>query len=118
MVQVGGAVVPHRLQVIALQNIQHLQDVDPAGGGRWGGDHLEVAELTADRSVPTMIANLSGGSVSGLPDAGEGLCRFGEGSRSVEERQETLLWDSWPLLMMMVAVVSAEWVLRKRGGLP
>ena len=46
---VGRAVVPHALEVEALQQVEHLQDVDAAGGGGRGGYHLETLETAAHR---------------------------------------------------------------------
>ena len=49
VVNVGGAVVPHGLEVIAFQDVQYLDDVDAAGRGGWCGYNLEILVTTADR---------------------------------------------------------------------
>ena len=78
---------------------------------------VEMAELTVDRGIPGAIATLSGGAVAGPLDAADLLSLFGPGKQTLRERKETTLWDSWVLLVAMVAVVTTEWILRKRGGL-
>jgi len=43
--------------------------------------------------------------------------QFGEGSGLVVDRVETNLWDSPWLFLAVVAFLTAEWLLRKKGGL-
>jgi hypothetical protein len=35
----------------------------------------------------------------------------------VIKRRETTLWDNWLLLLVAVGAGTAEWVLRRKGGL-
>lgn len=77
----------------------------------------EFVDLTADWRTPQVMAQLSGGRAVG-PTGAIGLWdSFGEGSRVLTERVETLLWDSWWLFVLIVALVTIEWLLRKKGGL-
>jgi len=34
-----------------------------------------------------------------------------------QERWSLALWDTWPMLLIMAACLTAEWFLRKRWGL-
>ena len=78
---------------------------------------LELSELTVDRDFLNKTAALSDGRVVG-PGAAVSLIElFGEPSRVVEERLETTLWDTWPVLLLFIGVVTAEWIVRRRGGL-
>lgn len=45
------------------------------------------------------------------------LDAFGTGSREVRETRYVTLWDSWPLLILMISAACFEWILRKKVGL-
>jgi len=79
-------------------------------------DSPELLDVTADREGLERIALQTGG---GLVDPGSpnltGL--FGEGTLRYAESRTVRLWDSWPLLALMVVLLAAEWMLRKKGGL-
>ena len=80
-------------------------------------DPVELAELSADRSIPSRLASLTGGSVTTPDEADSLLAHFGPGNETIMARRDLSLWDGWSLLILMVLVVSAEWILRKRAGL-
>ena len=42
---------------------------------------------------------------------------FAEGTKRYIEQKRFSLWDSWPMLILMIGLVATEWVLRKKGGL-
>jgi hypothetical protein len=77
----------------------------------------EFISLTADTRIPEQMAKMSGGrvvtpsQVLSLADA------FGEGNRTITERVERNLWDSWWLFTLITALLTIEWLLRKKGGL-
>jgi len=78
---------------------------------------VEQAELAADRTLAAALADETGGQlldpsqVSLLAD----LLKP-QAEQAVRERQ-IRLWDTWPLLLLMLAAVTGEWILRKRSGL-
>ena len=52
------------------------------------------------------------------PSGARGLLKlFGEGSTKKKETITTTLWDAWPLLTLMLLVVSTEWIIRRKAGL-
>jgi hypothetical protein len=77
----------------------------------------ELVELSADWKVPRTMAELSGGRAVGPADARSLLDVFQGGSRDVREEKFIPLWDSWPLLILILAAACGEWVLRKKAGL-
>ena len=77
----------------------------------------ELVELSADWKLPREMAELSGGRAVGPADARSLLDVFQGGSRDVREEKRIALWDSWPLLILILAAACGEWVLRKKAGL-
>ncbi|HUS91638.1 MAG TPA: hypothetical protein VM695_07285 [Phycisphaerae bacterium] len=77
----------------------------------------EELELSADRALLRRLANLTGGVVVDPVQARDVLPALGPESLVRRERRELRLWDSWPLLVLIVLVATIEWTLRKRIGL-
>lgn len=77
----------------------------------------ELIELTADRGLPTRLADMTGGTVVGPTEARRTLEHFGPGVGERRNVREIPLWDSWPLLILIVALATGEWVIRKKAGL-
>ena len=84
-----------------------VDDVGPA----------EEMELSADTAMLGRLASLSGGVVVQPDQAQEVVDALGQRSHTLSRRRELRLWDSWPLLALIIAAVSAEWIIRKRTGL-
>jgi hypothetical protein len=78
---------------------------------------VEQAELVPDRGLLARMANLTGGAVTDPSRADRVLESLGPPSHVEVDRYEYVLWDSWPLLLLMVMVATGEWLLRKKGGL-
>ena len=76
----------------------------------------ELRETTADPATLERLAMRTGGGLvaGGNQDPSRW---FSEGTRRYAEVRRIRFWDSWPLLVMLVAVFTAEWILRKKGGL-
>ncbi len=99
--------------VLAKDNVDMLVaefSVDPVSG-------VELAELTPNLGLLGRLATLTGGTVVGPQQAGQVLATLGRGTIVEIERHEFVIWDSWPILVLMVLVATAEWVLRKKVGL-
>ena len=77
----------------------------------------EFVHATADWKVPRTMARLSGGRAVSPSRALTLWDGFGEGSGLVLDRIETNLWDSPWLFLAVLACLTAEWLLRKRGSL-
>ena len=84
--------------------------VDAVGGP-------EDLELGGDNALLGRLANLSGG-VALEPDQADQLVdSLGSRSTVRRQRRELRLWDSWPLLVLIILAVGMEWFIRKRTGL-
>ncbi|HIA18604.1 MAG TPA: VWA domain-containing protein [Planctomycetaceae bacterium] len=77
----------------------------------------ELLEPTADREALAYLTHLSGGNVVEADQATDVLGFFGTGTHRYTEQTRQTLWDTWPLLVVMVLLLTVEWVIRKRGGL-
>ena len=76
----------------------------------------ELAETTLNLPLLENIARLSGGRI--LEDGDDNLASlFLSGGETREELRETTLWDRWPLMLLLVILLTTEWVLRRRSGL-
>jgi hypothetical protein len=77
----------------------------------------EQAELAPDRGMLARLAGLTGGAVSDPTHADRILSSLGKPTEVQREPREYVLWDSWPLLIVMILVATVEWLLRKKVGL-
>lgn len=82
------------------------------------GTSREQAELTPDSGPPGRLAQMTGGLVLGPHEAGRVLEPLRPPIAVQRERYEYVLWNSWPLLCLIMGVAAAEWLLRKRKALP
>ncbi len=81
---------------------------------------LEFRDLQADAGLMRQIARRSGGAVvdpAEIPTLRAQLEAGGFGPRIVEQEHETELWHIAWLLGIVIALLAAEWVLRKRSGM-
>ena len=77
----------------------------------------EQAELAPDRGLLSRLATLTGGTVTEPARAERAIDSLGPVTEVEIERHEYVLWDSLPMLLLIVAVATAEWLLRKKVGL-
>ncbi|MEM1082615.1 MAG: hypothetical protein AAGI48_00705 [Verrucomicrobiota bacterium] len=94
--------------------------VDASAGFRVVGSRgpVELSETTLNLPLLQTIADLSGGRVLRPDQAGELADLFLAESSEREEVRETGLWDHWAVLVLLAALLSAEWTIRRGGGLP
>jgi hypothetical protein len=78
----------------------------------------ELSELEADPGILLAMASASRGEVVSPENAEKLTNAFGPGNRTIVDRSETTLWDSVYLWLMIAGCLTAEWILRKTGGLP
>ncbi len=78
---------------------------------------IEMANVSASRETVDALARWTGGRVVSPHEAAELAEDFGEGSRTVREPVEIALWCRPWLFLILMALVSVEWVLRKMRGL-
>jgi hypothetical protein len=78
----------------------------------------ERVELTADRGLLNRLAALTGGRVLEPVELDSLFKALGPATISNPERRQIDLWNSWPWLILILALLTAEWALRKRVRLP
>ncbi|QDV38852.1 vWA domain-containing protein [Tautonia plasticadhaerens] len=78
----------------------------------------ELVELAADRDALDRLASITGGRV--VRDFEAGLLPALIAPRAVEETRtaEVPLWDTPAGLLAFFGLMAAEWIVRKRAGLP
>lgn len=79
---------------------------------------VELAETTLNLPLLQTIAELSGGKVVDLAEVEDLVALFSGEVEEREEVRETLLWNQWPVLLLLLACLASEWLLRRGGGLP
>ena len=78
---------------------------------------VELAELTADPGLLGRIASVTGGRTA-PPHLAAGLVPiFGDAQELISDRRDIALWDKWPLLLLLLGLLTAEWVWRRLSGL-
>ena len=78
---------------------------------------VELAELTSDREFLKRATSLTGGEMVELGNLDALLTSFGAPKETLTERRNITLWDTWPLLLTFLGVLTTEWILRRRSGL-
>jgi hypothetical protein len=110
-VELEGPEVRAALAADGLDGLSTSFSVDPAAS-------TEVVELSADATLPGTIAEMTGGVAVPAWKAAEIPAVLRPAEFTVEERADYDLWSSWPLLAALLGLATAEWILRKRVGLP
>jgi hypothetical protein len=81
---------------------------------------LEGLDLSADLPGLSRLA-AAGGHLAGAMDQARPILKDLASKlkpRNQEHRQTLRLWNSYPSLLLVAALLTAEWVIRKRHGLP
>jgi hypothetical protein len=78
----------------------------------------ELVELAADRDRAARLAAATGGRVLADHEADALPLLLRARSTPTVRTEEVALWDQPAALVAFVAILTAEWVLRKRFGLP
>jgi hypothetical protein len=79
---------------------------------------IEKRELSADPETMRRLAEISGGAVLRAEDVGRmpEIVRHWEAARQIAHRQQPA-WDRWWVLASLIALLGAEWWLRRKEGL-
>ncbi len=104
---------PAAKPILAAENVDSVSvefSVDPSMPA-------EQAELTPDRGLLSRLATLTNGTVADPSRAERVLGSLGPVTEVEIERHEYVIWDSVPLLVLIVLMATAEWLLRKKVGL-
>jgi len=78
---------------------------------------IEISELAARDDILKRISDLTRGKKASVLGAKNFIQKFGEGNKFIEINKDTPLWDSFAILILLLSLVSAEWIVRKLGGL-
>lgn len=112
-IELGGATVDRLLQ--AEGQADESVSIDVAFEG--SDPATEMSDLVASVTVPSQLADWTGGTVVSPPEVAGVLERLGPKSTFHRERWTVPLWHQWPLIITFLLVAQAEWVLRKTTGL-
>lgn len=77
----------------------------------------EDVDVTATRGHALRIAKATGARVMSPAEFAAFDPDMGEGSKSVAERVEFRLWSLPPLFLLVVGLLTAEWITRKKASL-
>lgn len=77
----------------------------------------EEVDITATRGHVERIAAATGGQVMTPSEYVKLKADFGGGSKRIADRVEFQLWSLPPLFILIVLLLTVEWVLRKRASL-
>jgi hypothetical protein len=78
----------------------------------------ELADVTANRELLQQLADMTGGrlfepaTITELPQV------LHPETARIELPQERTLWDRWPTFLLLVGLLTAEWIVRRWNGLP
>lgn len=78
----------------------------------------ELVELTADRGLLERLATATGGTAVDVHRASEAMDFLRPPVFHRTERRQFAIWNSWPMLLLILLSLGAEWGLRKRARLP
>jgi len=78
----------------------------------------ELNDLAADRGLPGKLASVTGGVVVDAPQGLAVIEALGSDVQVMVQPRQLALWDHWALLAVFALLATAEWVLRKKVGLP
>ena len=76
----------------------------------------EALDVVADDTVLRQLADWTGGTVATPADAERVLESLGPESSFSRRRWATPLWNTWPVVLAFLSILSLEWILRKRAG--
>ena len=94
----------------AVEKVEAEVSVDPDGPA-------EQVELAADPGLAGKLARISGGVMVDATQADRVLAVLSAGIQRREMPAQISLWDRWWLLLAMLALVTGEWLIRKKAGL-
>jgi hypothetical protein len=77
----------------------------------------ETADVTADAAFLESLAQASGGRVFRLDQLDELPKVFPAFAAISTLPEERAVWDQWPMLVLLITLLSSEWWLRRYSGL-
>jgi hypothetical protein len=122
--EVGDAYGPGEYRVelhgAAVEKILKAEDKQDGVATRFHvaeSTYDEQRHLAPDPAAAEEIARASNGKVVRPHEAAALTEPLGPGVEVRTDLRQSSLWDTWPMLVIIVAAAAAEWILRKRIGL-
>ena len=81
-------------------------------------DSAEMIDLQTNWPLLEEMAAKSGGQVFTPEDAADLVAKLAAQAIPTSEHQEKPLWQWWVILVLVVALLTGEWIGRKWAGLP
>lgn len=78
---------------------------------------LEFLQTEANHALLRQLALRSGGAVLPADSLSQWADTLSFASRTLQQERSIQLWNRWPLAIVIVLLLSAEWYLRKREGM-
>ncbi len=78
----------------------------------------EMVDLAAEPAGLSLLASATNGRILAADEVPTAAGLMGPPSQVHVETNDYRIWDSWPLLVLILAVAAAEWLTRKKAGLP
>ncbi|MCA9137907.1 MAG: hypothetical protein KDB00_14145 [Planctomycetales bacterium] len=77
----------------------------------------EISDLVANATVPSQLADWTGGIVTGPSEASSILERLGPKTTFHRDQWTVPVWNRWPVIIAFLMIAGVEWGLRKSTGL-
>lgn len=110
-IELNGKVANH-----ILEN-EDAPDVETTFTVATAHNPVEWAEFSADAELAERIAAAGGTEVLTPRTLATLYDRLGSGTESESERADITLWDHWALLLLLIVLLTSEWIVRRKGGL-
>lgn len=78
----------------------------------------ELVDLSADRHMLAKVAEASGGALLEADQLDDFASRFRDVGRTETLSEELLVWNHWLVFLLLIGLLTSEWLLRKLNGLP
>jgi hypothetical protein len=78
----------------------------------------ELTDTDADLDNMTRIASLTGGATLGIRELSTLPSLLKSSSIETTVRSERPLWDNWIIVLVLVALLGTEWIMRRKHDLP
>jgi hypothetical protein len=79
---------------------------------------LELNDVSSNPDLLERIARASRGRMLAVDQASEVLSLIEDPQHTVSQQFEIRVWDHWLMFVVLCALLTGEWVLRKLNGLP
>ena len=101
------------------RRIQQLDDLTASASGRFTVDpfRVENQDVNANFELMHSLARQSQGTSIPLDSLAAWAATMRTAPKNMRATHEYELWQAWPVLMLIIVLLSVEWLLRKRLGM-